>query len=53
MVEQDAIAGIHSIRFAIIDGDPTGIKFGHSIGTARVKGCCFILRCFLHKAVQL
>ena len=53
MIEQDAVAGIHAVGFAVVDADPIGVHLGHGVGTARVKGCCFFLRCFLHQAIKL
>jgi hypothetical protein len=52
MVEQDAVASIHAIGFAVVDRDPVGIELGHRIGAAGVKGGGFLLRCFLHQAIQ-
>ena len=53
VVEQDAVAGIHAIGFAVVDRDPVGIELGHRIGAARVKGGGFFLGGFLHQAIQL
>ncbi|MOA23431.1 hypothetical protein D3C78_1440500 [compost metagenome] len=32
VVEQDAVAGIHAVGFAVVHGDPVGIQLGHSVG---------------------
>ncbi|MNN62968.1 hypothetical protein D3C81_1783060 [compost metagenome] len=52
MVEQDAVACVHAIRFAIVDGDPVGVKLCDRVGRARIEGGGFLLRNFLHQAVQ-
>ena len=52
VVEQDAVAGIHAVGFAVVDGDPVGVELGHGVGAARVEGCGFFLRGFLHQAVE-
>ena len=52
MVEQDAVAGIDAVGFAVIDGDPVGVELGYRIGTARIKRGGFLLRSLLHQPVQ-
>ena len=52
MIEQNAVAGIDSVGFPIIDGDPVGIEFGNRIGRARVKRRRLRLRCFLNQTVE-
>ena len=52
MVEQDAVAGIHAIGFAVVHGDPVGVHLGHGVGAARVERRGFLLRGFLHQAVE-
>ncbi len=52
MVEQDAVAGVHAIGFAVVDGDPVGVELGAGVGTARVERGGFFLRGFLHEAEQ-
>jgi len=53
VIEQDAVAGIHAIGLAVVDRDPVGIELGHGVGAARVEGGSFLLRDFLHQAIQL
>ncbi len=53
VVEQNAVAGVHAIGFAVVDNDPIRIHLGHGVGAARVKGRGFFLRNFLHQAIQL
>ena len=53
MIEQDAITGIQSVGFPIVDSDPIGIKFRHCIGTAWIKWGGFFLWDLLHQAIQL
>ena len=52
MVEQDAVAGVHAVGFAVVDRDPVGVELGHGVGAARVKRRGFFLRGFLHQAVK-
>ena len=53
MVKQNAIAGIHPVSLAIVHSYPVGVKLGDAIGAARIKGCGFFLRNFLHQAIEL
>src|SRR5580704_15917218 len=32
VIEQNSVAGINSVRFAIVDGDPVGVKLSNRIG---------------------
>jgi hypothetical protein len=52
VVEQDAVAGIHAIGFAVVDGDPVGVELGAGVGAARVERGGFLLRDFLYQAEQ-
>jgi len=52
VVEQNAVAGIHAVGLAVVHGDPVGVELGHGVGAARVKGRGFLLRGFLHQAVE-
>src|SRR5438105_14752856 len=47
VIEQDAIASIETIAFAIVHRRPIGKNLGHSVGTARPEGRAFGLRNFL------
>ena len=53
VVEQDAVAGIHAIGLTVVHRDPVGVHLGHRIGAARVEGGSFLLRGFLHQAIEL
>lgn len=53
VIEEDAVAGIEPVGFAIVDGDPVGVELGDGIGAAGVEGGGFLLRGFLHEAVEL
>ena len=52
VIEEDAVAGIDAIGFAVVDGDPVGVELGDGVGTARVEGSGFLLRGFLDEAVE-
>ena len=52
MVEEDAVAGIEPVGFAVVDGDPIAVEFGDGVGTARVEGGGFFLRGFLNETVE-
>ena len=53
MVEQDAGAAEHVVRFPILPDDPKTVQLGHRIGGTGVKRGLFALGNFLHLAVQL
>ena len=53
VVEQNAVAGVNAVGFAVIDGNPVGIEFCHGIGRARIKRRGFFLRNLLHQSIQL
>ncbi|KAG1257178.1 hypothetical protein G6F65_016013 [Rhizopus arrhizus] len=53
VVEQDAVAGVHPIGFAVVHADPIGVQLGGGVGAARIEGGGFLLRRFLHQAIQL
>ena len=52
VVEEDAVAGVDAIGFAVVDGDPVGVELGDGVGAARVEGRGFLLRGFLDEAVE-
>lgn len=52
MVEQDPVASVKPVSFAVVDGDPKRVELGNSIGTARIKRSRLGLRDFLHFAVE-
>ncbi len=53
MVEQDAVAGVHPVALAVVDGDPVGVELGHPVRAARIEGGGLLLRGFLDQAVEL
>jgi len=50
VVEQDAVAGMHPVGFAVVDGDPVAIDLGGGVRAARVEGRGFLLGNFLDLA---
>ena len=52
MVEQDAVGGKHAVGFAVIHRDPVAVEFGDAVGRARIERRGFLLRHFLHQAIQ-
>ena len=53
VVEENTVARKHSIRFAVVHGDPIGVHFCGSVWAARVKWSFFCLRNLLNLAVKL
>ncbi len=53
VVEKDAVAGEHPIRFTVIDGYPIGVHLGYGIGGAWIKRSCLRLWGFLNFSVEL
>jgi len=53
VVEENPVARIHAVRFAIIDGDPVRVQLCHRIRAARIERRGFLLRHFLHESVEL
>lgn len=52
VVEENAVAGIHVIRFSIIYCDPIGVQLGAGIRRTGIERRCFRLGNFPHQAVQ-
>ena len=52
MVEENSIAGVNAIGFAVVDGDPVGVELGDSVRASGVEGGGFLLGDFLHKAIE-
>jgi hypothetical protein len=52
VIEEDAVAGVEAVGFAVIDDDPVGVEFGDGVGAARVEGGGFLLWGFLDEAVE-
>ena len=53
MVKEHAIAGVHAITLAVINGDPVAVQLGDGVGTTGVEGRGFLLGNLLNQAVQL
>jgi len=53
MIEQNAVAGVDPVGFAIIDGDPVCVKLGNGIGRAWIERRSFFLWRFLNETVEL
>ena len=52
VVEEDAVAGVDVVGFAVVYGLPVAVDFGAGVGAAGVKGCFFGLRRFDDFAVH-
>lgn len=52
VIEQDTVAGIHSVRFTIVDCDPVGVQLGNTVRTTGVERGCLALRRFHDLAIQ-
>lgn len=52
MIKEDAVAGEHTVCFAIVNGDPICIKFSDCIRGAGVERSSFFLGHFLHEAIE-
>ena len=52
VIEEDTVAGVEAIGFAVVDGDPVGVELGGGVGAARVEGGGFLLGDFLDEAVE-
>lgn len=52
MIEENAIAGIHSIGLSIVHRNPVGVELGDGVWAPRVERGGFHLWGFLHQAVQ-
>ena len=53
MVEEDAVAGVHAVRLAVVLDNPKRVQLRHAIGAARIEGGGLRLRLFLRQAVEL
>ncbi|GAR17435.1 hypothetical protein NGUA05_03531 [Salmonella enterica] len=52
MVKQNAVTGVNTVGFTVVDGDPVGVQFRYRIGGTRVERRGLFLRNFLHQTVQ-
>ncbi len=48
VIEQNAIAAVHAIAFAVVDDNPVSIELGHTVWAAGVEGCALGLGHLLH-----
>ena len=46
VVEKDAVARVHPVGLAVVDGDPVRVELGYAIGRARMEGRRLGLLCF-------
>ena len=53
MVEEDPIAGVHAVGFAVVHGDPVAVHLGYGVRGTRIKWRLFRLRNLLHETIQL
>lgn len=53
MVEQNAVARVHAIRFTVVDADPVRVEFGAAVGGSGVEGGGLALGGFDDLAVEL
>ena len=53
VIEEDAVAGIHAVGLAVVDGDPVGVELGDAVGAAGIEGGGFLLGDLLDEAVEL
>jgi len=52
VVEEDAVAGVHAVGFAVVDGDPVGDRAWRRRRAPGVEGGGFLLRGFLDEAEE-
>lgn len=53
VIEQDTVAGVHAVGFAVVHRNPVGVELGDGIGGPRIEGGGLALGGFLHQAVKL
>ena len=53
MVEQQTVAAIHPVAFAVVHRDPVAVKLCHPVGTSRIERGALSLRCLLHETIEL
>src|SRR5690606_34639434 len=52
MIEENSVAGKHSISLAIVYSDPVCVEFSHAIGRSRIERCRFRLWYRLHLTIE-
>ena len=53
VVEENPVAGIHAVGFAVVHRDPVGVELGDCIRGTRVERRGFLLRNLLNQAIEL
>ena len=53
VIEEDAVAGVHAVRLAIVHRDPVGVQLCDAIGRTRIERRGLALRSLLHLAEHL
>ena len=53
VVEEDAVAGVHAVGFAVVDHNPKAVHLRDGVGGTRVEGRGLLLRDLLDKTVKL
>ena len=53
VVEEDAVAGVDAVGFAVVDADPVGIHFCYGVRRTRVERSGLLLGGLLDEAVEL
>jgi hypothetical protein len=52
VIEKNPIAGVDSIRFAVIDANPVGVQLRYRVRTSRIKGGGLLLWNFLDQPIE-
>ena len=52
VVEQDTVAGVHAVGFAVVHRDPVGVELGDGIGRAGIEGCGLALGGFPDQPIE-
>ncbi len=50
MVEEDAVAAVHTVALAVVLDDPEAVEFRHPVRAARIERGSLLLRPLLHEA---
>lgn len=53
VVEQNAIASVHSVRLPVVHGDPECVKFSDTVGGTGIEGCSLRLGSLDDFTIQL
>lgn len=52
VVEQDAVARVHPVSFAVVHHNPIRVHLGYCIGAPRIERCGFLLRDLLYQTEE-